>query len=96
LTGRAAQVPLVEDDATLRQILARHLRAQGYDVDEAGSAEEAVTILAGGSGPAVVLLDINLPGDNGWDLLRGPSLAAAGSLAGRNRERAYDQPSPPR
>lgn len=63
MTGRAAQVLLVEDDATLRQILARHLRAQGYDVDEAGSAEEAVTILAGGIRPAVVLLDINLPGD---------------------------------
>jgi len=38
-----------------------------------------VTILADGARPAVVLLDINLPGDNGWDLLRGPSLAAAGS-----------------
>ena len=28
----------------------------------------------------MVLLDINLPGDSGWDLLRGPSLVAAGSL----------------
>ena len=26
-----------------------------------------------------MLLDLNLPGDTGWDLLRGPSLAAAGS-----------------
>ena len=30
-------------------------------------------------GPALVLLDLNLPGDTGWDLLRGPALAAAGS-----------------
>ena len=29
--------------------------------------------------PALVLLDLNLPGDTGWDLLRGPALAAAGS-----------------
>jgi DNA-binding response OmpR family regulator len=79
VTERATQVLLVEDDESLRRILARHLRSQGYDVDEAGSAEEAVTILAEGVRPAVVLLDINLPGDNGWDLLRGPSLAAAGS-----------------
>ncbi|HET9758062.1 MAG TPA: response regulator [Candidatus Limnocylindrales bacterium] len=79
MTGHVAQVLLVEDDESLRRILARHLRAHGYDVDEAASAEEAVTILAEGVRPAVVLLDINLPGDNGWDLLRGPSLAAAGS-----------------
>lgn len=75
----AVQILLVEDDESLRRILARHLRAHGYDVDEAASAEEAATILAEGVRPAVVLLDINLPGDNGWDLLRGPSLAAAGS-----------------
>jgi DNA-binding response OmpR family regulator len=79
VTERAAQVLLVEDDESLRRILARHLRSHGYDVDEAGSAEEAVTMLAGGARPAIVLLDIHLPGDNGWDLLRGPSLAAAGS-----------------
>ena len=51
----------------------------GYDVDEAGSAEEAAAILAEGLRPDMVLLDINLPGDSGWDLLRGPSLVAAGS-----------------
>lgn len=79
MTEHAAQVLLVEDDESLRRILARHLRAHGYDVDEAGSAEEAVTILAEGIRPGVVLLDINLPGAIGWDFLRGPSLAAAGS-----------------
>jgi DNA-binding response OmpR family regulator len=79
VTERAVQVMLVEDDESLSRILARHLRSHGYDVDETGSAEEAVTILAQGVRPAVVVLDINLPGDNGWDLLRGPSLVAAGS-----------------
>jgi DNA-binding response OmpR family regulator len=79
VTERAAQVLLVEDDESLRRILARQLRARGHDVDEAGSAEEAGSILGEGVRPGVVLLDINLPGDNGWDLLRGPSLAAAGS-----------------
>ena len=29
--------------------------------------------------PALVLLDLNLPGDTGWDLLRGLAMAAAGS-----------------
>ena len=70
---------LVEDDESLRQIVSRHLRAQGYEVHEAGSAEAAAAALLSGLRPGAVILDLNLPGDTGWDLLRGPSLAAAGS-----------------
>lgn len=72
-------VLIVEDDESLRRILARHLRSRGYEVEEAASAEAAVGALAGGIRPGIVILDVNLPGDNGWDLLRGPALVAAGS-----------------
>jgi CheY-like chemotaxis protein len=72
-------VLIVEDDESLRLIVARHLRAQRYDVDEAGSVEEATTALEGGLRPDVVLLDLNLPGDTGWGLLRDLWLAGAGS-----------------
>jgi DNA-binding response OmpR family regulator len=70
---------IVEDDESLRRIVARHLRATGYDVTEVDSAEAAEAELEKGLRPRLVLLDLNLPGDTGWDLLRGPSLAAAGS-----------------
>jgi DNA-binding response OmpR family regulator len=70
---------LIEDDESLRRILARHLRAQGYRVDEAASSEAATKVLGEGLRPGLVLLDLNLPGDTGWDLLRGPALEAAGS-----------------
>ncbi len=73
-----AQLLIVEDDESLRLIVVRHLRAQGYRVAEAGSAEAAVEALDGGLRPDVVILDLNLPGDTGWDLLRGPALDAAG------------------
>jgi two-component system OmpR family response regulator len=73
------RVLIVEDDDTLRQIVARHLRSHGYEVAEAPSAEAAVRSLEASRHPDVVLLDLNLPGDNGWDLLRGSALAAAGS-----------------
>jgi two-component system KDP operon response regulator KdpE len=69
----------VEDDEAFRRIVARHLRARGYRVDEAESAESAAALLAGGCRPALVILDLNLPGDTGWDLLRGGVLTAAGS-----------------
>ena len=77
--GEAGRVLFIEDDESLRRIVARHLRTLGFDVDEATSAEEAEALLRGGTRPGVVILDLNLPGDTGWDLLRAPALAAAGS-----------------
>ncbi|HSW41870.1 MAG TPA: response regulator [Patescibacteria group bacterium] len=80
MTDRAsAPVLLVEDDESLRRIVARHLRSQGFVVEDVTSAEDAVRALNDGLRPALVLLDLNLPGDTGWDLLRGPALAEAGS-----------------
>ena len=72
-------VLLVEDDESLRRILARHLISRGYDVDEAASAEDAERLLDEHVRPAVVLLDIDLPGAAGWDLLRGAAFKRAGS-----------------
>jgi DNA-binding response OmpR family regulator len=79
MTEHGATLLLVEDDESLRSILARHLRSEGFKVDEATSAEEAGAVLESGLRPDLVLLDLNLPGNTGWDLLRGSSLAAAGS-----------------
>jgi two-component system KDP operon response regulator KdpE len=79
MTDSTRRVLIVEDDESLRRIVSRHLRAQGYEVDEASSAEGAASALGDGLRPDVVLLDLNLPGDTGWDLLRGVELTAAGS-----------------
>ena len=79
MTDTAGTLLLVEDDESLRLIVARHLRSHGFIVEEAGSAEEAERRLADGCRPALVLLDLNLPGSTGWDLLRGAALAAAGA-----------------
>ena len=78
-TASNRRVLIVEDDESLRQIVSRHLRAQRFHVDEAASAESAAGAIELGLRPDVVLLDLNLPGDTGWDLLRGQALAAAGS-----------------
>lgn len=69
---------IVEDDEALRSTLARHLRAHSYEVIEAETAEGAIAALAEGLRPGLVILDINLPGDTGWSLIRDPALAAAG------------------
>ena len=69
---------LVEDDETLGNLLARHLRAHGHPVVIAGSTEATISALAGGLRPSLVLLDINLPGETGWSVLRSEAFAAAG------------------
>jgi DNA-binding response OmpR family regulator len=79
MTDRGARLLLVEDDESLRSVLARHLRHEGFQVDEVDSAEAAGEALDGGLRPDLVLLDLNLPGGTGWDLLRGTSLTTAGS-----------------
>ena len=73
-----APILLVEDDDPLREILARHLRARGHVIPAAASAEDAADALRAGLRPGLVLLDINLPGETGWSLLRGDALTAAG------------------
>ena len=70
---------LVEDDHTLAGLLAQQLQAHGYAVETAGSAEAAAQKLASGVRPSIVLLDINLPGDSGWGLLRRGPLAEPGA-----------------
>jgi DNA-binding response OmpR family regulator len=67
----------VEDDDPLRTTIARHLRLHGYDVEEAETAEAARDLLRDGLHPSLVLLDLNLPGDTGWELVREPPLSEA-------------------
>jgi len=68
-TGRAT-VLVVDDDEKLRELLARVLRSGGYDVAEAGSAEQAISRLAATSVRlAAVLTDLEMPGMGGEGLI---------------------------
>ena len=62
-------VLVVEDEPTLRRIIARNLAGRGHYVREAGTAAEAVTALLAAP-PDLLLLDLNLPDCTGWDVLR--------------------------
>ena len=74
----ASRLLLVEDDEPLAGLLSAHLRARGYAVTVAPTAEAAQVELAGDARPDLLLLDINLPGETGWSLLRSDAVAAAG------------------
>lgn len=78
MTQTASHVLLIEDDETLGGLLSVHLRARGYRVTVAETAESATDLLGNGLRPDIVMLDINLPGDTGWSVLRSPAFEAAG------------------
>jgi len=73
-----ARLLLVEDDEPLAGLLSAHLRAHGYLVTVAATAEAAQAVLSAGPHPDLLLLDINLPGETGWSVLRSASYEAAG------------------
>ncbi|HEY0726739.1 MAG TPA: response regulator transcription factor, partial [Pyrinomonadaceae bacterium] len=61
-------VLIVEDEKHLADGLRYNLNAEGYEVDVAGSAEEAFLLLADGAAYDVVVLDVMLPGMDGFAL----------------------------
>jgi CheY-like chemotaxis protein len=67
-------VLIVEDENPLRRILTLNLARRGYNVVEADTGEAALDALrasvAGEIPFDLLLLDINLPDQSGWDILR--------------------------
>jgi DNA-binding response OmpR family regulator len=63
------RVLLVEDEAALRKVIARNLTSRGIEVSEAATASDAVRAATIGP-PDLLLLDINLPDQTGWEVLR--------------------------
>jgi DNA-binding response OmpR family regulator len=59
----------VEDDERIRAAVKLALEDEGWTVDEAGSGEEAIELFTR-SAPDVVLIDIMLPGIDGFELCR--------------------------
>jgi len=60
---------IVDDDGASREAVSELLTSMGYDVQQAGSAEQAMQILAAGK-TDVLLTDIVLPGQSGIELAR--------------------------
>lgn len=67
--GAPARVVVVEDDALVRSLLVLNLRSAGHDVVAAGSFAAGDAALATGDW-ALAVLDVMLPGGDGFDLLR--------------------------
>ena len=63
-----ARVLLVDDEREFAATLTERLRLRGYEAHAAFTAEEAIAAVEA-SAPDVILLDLNLPGVRGVELL---------------------------
>ena len=64
-----AKILLVEDNEMNRDMLSRRLERRGYEVIVAVDGEEGVA-RAMADAPDVVLMDLSLPGIDGWEATR--------------------------
>ncbi len=60
--GCGERILLVEDDAAVRDLLARRLMRMGYDIVPVDDAARALTVLGGNEGIDLLLTDVVLPG----------------------------------
>lgn len=66
----SARILVVEDDAVLRDLLQRNLEVRKHQVWVAEDAQAALTYLRTEAPFDLVILDINLPDQTGWEILR--------------------------
>jgi excisionase family DNA binding protein len=67
--GEGPLVLIVDDDEQVREYVRVNLEAEGYNVREAGNAEEGLLAVEE-SQPDLVLLDVMMPQVDGWQMLQ--------------------------
>jgi CheY-like chemotaxis protein len=80
MSGRARRVVVVDDDEELRELVVQHLAELGFEsVGFADGRAALAALRRPGAIPAVILLDLEMPGMTGWEFrreqLRDPLLA---------------------
>jgi DNA-binding NtrC family response regulator len=73
----AARILVVEDEDKLRRVIQLHLESAGFEVDQAGSAEQALALVGMAD---LVITDLRLPGMGGMQLIQ--EMQARGATAG--------------
>lgn len=64
------QILVVDDSATMRQMVSFTLTGAGFQVVEAGDGQEAIGKLTGGARPNLVITDLNMPKMDGISLIK--------------------------
>jgi len=76
LIAMRARVLIVEDHPTMREAMRMVLADEGFLVDQAANGSQALDLVASDR-PDLVLLDLNIPGISGSDLLEALKASSA-------------------
>lgn len=68
-TNGGMPVLVVDDDSDIREAMVEILEAAKYPVVSAADGQEALTLLAGGLVPGLILLDLMMPVVDGFEVL---------------------------
>ncbi len=68
--GRRRQVLVVDNEAADRDLLQQLLQPLGFEVRTAANGHDALDLLAAGAWPDALLMDLAMPGIDGWQTLR--------------------------
>jgi CheY-like chemotaxis protein len=68
--GPRRKILVVDNEAPDRDLLLQLLEPLGFELRQAASGHDALDLLAAGLNPDVVLLDLAMPGIDGWETLR--------------------------
>ena len=63
-------VLIVDDDERMREYMRASLELEGYTVLDAGTADDGMAVLEGEQQPQLILLDVMMPGMDGWGMLQ--------------------------
>jgi CheY-like chemotaxis protein len=61
---------VVDDEADFRSLLKTMLEKEGYSVLEVEDGKKCLELIEGGNYPNLILLDVMMPGINGWEVCR--------------------------
>jgi CheY-like chemotaxis protein len=99
MRDRAGGVVVIDDDGDWRELVVQFLAESGFDAVGFADAREALAALRAGRVPAVILLDLEMPGMSGWEfrreqlqdprLARIPVVVASAADMGRIEADAY-------
>ena len=82
------RVMIVEDEVSVRELVAQYLELEGFELMQASTGSDALKLAAEHS-PDLVILDLNLPGIDGFEVarrLRATSAIPILMLTGRTEE----------
>ena len=86
------KVLILEDEVSIRSFVVINLKRAGYEVVEAGTGEEALELLKANPDVGVAILDIMLPGIDGFNLKMNVSIL---SLQSCGADRTHRRALPP-